>query len=268
MRSPKGSVLFSSDSMFGKLTAVSSSDSPFQRLKNNIKNKSGTYGVYIKNLSSGQTYTLNADYKFYAASLFKLPVGVAVLKEIDNGNLSLEDHLTYNDNNYDDGSGIINTYPAGSELSVNDILKALYKTSDNSAQSMLLDKLDVNSPAVAGAFNLGSAAGSFYHEDIATVQDIGGYLEKIYVSNYLSDTSKKYLIGVMTGTSFDDRIANKLPSNLKFAHKIGTWPETNSWHDCGVVYGDKTFIVCLMSENTNFPEFLEVGKQVADFVNR
>jgi hypothetical protein len=65
---------------------------------------------------------------------------------------------------------------------------------------------------------------------------------------------------------YDDRISQYIGAGYTFNHKIGNW--TDSWHDCGYVFGeDKVVIVCLMSEQTTFADFLQVAEITGDFVN-
>jgi len=72
----------------------------------------------------------------------------------------------------------------------------------------------------------------------------------------------------MSSTLFDDRIHQGLSEDTKFSHKIGNWPDTSSWHDCGIApRNNKKIVVCVMSRNTTYENFLEVTKDVGEFVN-
>lgn len=71
----------------------------------------------------------------------------------------------------------------------------------------------------------------------------------------------------MKKTNYDDRIYSGLNAGLVFSHKAGNWPNDLSWHDCGIVIGDKKdIVVCLMSSNAKFVDFLLVAQKVGEFV--
>jgi hypothetical protein len=60
-------------------------------LESIIKPLAGKIGVYYKDLVTGLTIEYNADEPFIAASIIKLPILVAVLQEIEDGNLRRDD---------------------------------------------------------------------------------------------------------------------------------------------------------------------------------
>jgi hypothetical protein len=73
----------------------------------------------------------------------------------------------------------------------------------------------------------------------------------------------------MSNTSFDDRINSGLDTNTTFAHKIGNWPEENSWHDCGILLSPQTnLIVCLMSKNTTLSDFKNTSKNLGQYISQ
>ena len=74
----------------------------------------------------------------------------------------------------------------------------------------------------------------------------------------------------MTGTDFDNRIHLGLYERAKFSHKIGNWPETNTWHDCGILLDNKNpAIICVMSEGIEFNEFITVASATGrEFVTK
>ena len=94
------------------------------------------------------------------------------------------------------------------------------------------------------------------------------YLRNIYQKDYLSDDHKKLLLNKMKDTDFEDRISNDLEEDIIFYHKIGSWGETGSWHDCGIAEkGSNALVVCLMSQNTTYEEFLKISHELGKFIN-
>src|SRR5581483_11842478 len=59
-----------------------------------MEGTNGTYGIYIKNLKTGQTYTSNEHRIFEPGSLYKLWVMATVFQQIQNGTLKEDQVLT------------------------------------------------------------------------------------------------------------------------------------------------------------------------------
>jgi len=233
----------------------------FNSLIDEIKKENGTYSIYINDLKSQKTYVYNENQQYYAASLFKLPVGVAVLKQIDAKNATFDDKLTYYPRHATFGTGYINQTTYNTEYSLNDLLRALFKNSDNTAQTMLLEKYNINTKTVREVFpKLGTT--DYYHLNESSALELGEYLSTIYSGTELSTTSKKYLFDVMHKTDFDKYFATNI--NGSFSHKIGLWG--GLIHDCGIIT-DKDIVVCVMSTGATESQFMEISKKIAAFLN-
>jgi beta-lactamase class A len=241
----------------------------FKKLENSLTIEPGFYGLYIKDLGSNTVFKHNADTEFYAASLYKIPIAAAVMKEIEKGKLSLDSTATYLPYDYSSGTGVIGSYTHGIEIRIGDILSELLKNSDNTAQNILLRTLTYKN--VSEAFDSlvpDKDISTFYRYNLSTPEEVGLVIEKLYYGDYIKKENSNYLFDLMTDTSFEDRIKPYLREDLKFSHKIGSWPDT--WHDCGVVSskeGEKEVIVCLMSQKASFENFINASKMTAEFVN-
>lgn len=244
-------------------------ETQFAELAKKLTIEPGVYGLYIKDVGSGREFKYNDTTEFYAASLYKVPIGAAVLKEVEAGKLKLDDTATYLPYDYSSGTGVIGTYSHGIQLKISDILSELLKNSDNTAQNILLRTLSYKN--VQETFNEivpDKNTSTYYRYNLSTPAEIGYVFEKLYFGNYLNDANKKYLSDLMTNTSFEDRVSAYLEDGLTFSHKIGSWPD--SWHDCGVVYTDANeseLIVCLMSQRAPYENFLNAAKMTGEFVN-
>ena len=244
-------------------------DSEFRVFSQKISAKKGIYGVYIKDLLNNKTYRINENKEFYAASLFKTPQAITAMRQVEKGTMTLETVLTYKPEDYTDGSGTLNYNEQGSSYTLDQVLTALLKQSDNVAQNMLLRTLPKSDLQLSFDKLVADPKKSkFLSSNISTPLEQGIYFENFYKTDFVSHESKKYLLELMSETSFDDRISNQLDPKVNFAHKIGNWAETGSWHDCGIVYGQSTeLVVCVMSEKTTYEEFLTVGEDISDFIN-
>ncbi len=237
----------------------------FDELVSNLRKYKGQYSLYIKNLEDhAEEYRYQENKKYYAASLYKVPVAVSILKEIDRGNISLDTKVEYKKEDTADGTGVIYHSPTGTKYSVESILSFLLKQSDNTGQNILMRSFSKTTSEQA--FSLVNRLSDFHAKNITSAKEYSDFLMTIYEGDYLTEESKGYLFDLMSNTSFDDWIADKFNKDMIFAHKIGSWP--GSFHDCGILfYPDKKYVLCMMSENSTLEEFKLVSEDVAEFMN-
>ncbi|MFC1622237.1 serine hydrolase [Patescibacteria group bacterium] len=209
-------------------------------VKQKIGSTRGVFGLYIKHLKSGDIYEINPGAKFYAASLYKIPIAAAAYKQIELNKLV-------------------------SSVSLDTSLDELLKHSDNFEQQRFVGMF--GHLIIVDAFKLGNILKdtNFYHVNESTPKEIANYFEKLWVSDYLPQKYREDLFEKLSKTGFDDRIHLGLKPRDVFAHKIGNWPQEGSWHDCGIL--NKEIVVCLMSKNTTFMNFQNVAKTVGEVVS-
>jgi len=99
-------------------------------------------GVGLMNLESGQRYTLAGDRRFPMQSIFKLPLGAAVLAEVDAKRLSLAETLLLTEKELSPAwSPIADAWPGRSAYTVEQLLTAAVGDSDNTAADLLMKRI-------------------------------------------------------------------------------------------------------------------------------
>ncbi|MFL5296345.1 MAG: class A beta-lactamase [Phenylobacterium sp.] len=102
----------------------------------------GVLGVGLMNLESGEHFTWQGDRPFPMQSVFKLPLGAAVLAEVDAGRLALSETLTVTPEALSPPwSPIADAYPARSAYTIDELLTAAVGESDNTAADMLMKRI-------------------------------------------------------------------------------------------------------------------------------
>lgn len=240
-------------------------DKAFTHIKDLASSKSGDYGIYIKDLNSGEKYLYNENQNFYAASLYKVAVAIATYNEIERGLISLDQVVEFKESDKAFGSGTIADSDLGKNYTIEELLSLLLKESDNVAQNMILRIISRN--AIARAFPAAVTDAVFPIKINSSASRMGSILENLYYNRHLNLENTKALMETMSETSFDDRIHNGLDSSVIFSHKIGNWETRGAWHDCGIATLDRPIIVCVMSEGASYEEFLEVTKSVGLMVS-
>lgn len=98
-----------------------------------------TFGVAIKYLESGEEAMLNADRTYQLASVFKVPVLVTGIQQLDAGKFNLDDRIELKEVHKTMPSGILAFLREGLCPTIEDLLRLMIIISDNTATDMVLD---------------------------------------------------------------------------------------------------------------------------------
>ena len=111
---------------------------PLQREVERIDRESpGTLGVYVKRLKDGQTYSHGAEQLWYLGSTVKVFVAIAVLQQVDAGQLRLSDKLQLQDSDRIEAGPLV-WEKTGASFTIESLLKRMLVDSDNTASNMLI----------------------------------------------------------------------------------------------------------------------------------
>lgn len=117
-------------------------DAAFERIDDESP---GTLGVYVLDRASGVEYTHNADRDWYLASTVKIPLAIAVLQRVEDGELSLDDTVTLRESDVVDGSGDLVDQEPGTAVTIRTLIEKMLQNSDSVATDMLVRTLGVDS---------------------------------------------------------------------------------------------------------------------------
>lgn len=102
----------------------------------------GRLEVAVQNIDGGEIWARNAVQSFPMQSVFKAPLGAAVLHEVDGGRLSLDEVVTLNDMDLSPQlSPIALAWPGRSSWTVRELLTAAVRDSDNTAADVLMRRI-------------------------------------------------------------------------------------------------------------------------------
>lgn len=124
------------------LWAAPQQDERFDALKQRLSEldqaSPGQLGVYLLRPADGSEMSYNADRPWYLASATKAAIAIAVLQEVDDGKLQLDQQITLEETDRVDGSGGLVWEDAGARYSVRELLREMLQESDNTAADMLV----------------------------------------------------------------------------------------------------------------------------------
>src|ERR1700730_15243278 len=101
----------------------------------------GKVGVAAAVLETGDTVSLNPHDHFPMQSVYKLPIGMAVMKQVDAGKINLEQKVQVTKDDFIGRaaySPIRDKYPNGTELTVNELMGWMLRESDGTASDVLM----------------------------------------------------------------------------------------------------------------------------------
>ncbi len=251
-------------------------------IKAQIPDDNGKYGVFVKGVETGEEDQagLNEREVFPAASLYKLFLMATALEKIEQGQLSLDTHISAQidhleqvygsaDFGYEGMSGETITY------TVEEILDRIARVSNNYASIMLAEKIGWDDVRLE-AQKLGAYNTSIKDPISTTPADIAHFFELLYQRKVVSPQSSDKLIELLASSQLNDRIPDGLPTSLKIAHKTGELNRVRN--DAGIVFVEKTvnskgpYIIVLMSkdlvgEDSGVDTLSDISKVVYEYFN-
>ncbi|MGH9841545.1 MAG: serine hydrolase [Blastocatellia bacterium] len=111
------------------------------RLEEMVTAFSGTMGIAVRDISTGDELSINGDRAFPMASVYKVPIMVEVFRQIDAGKFSLTDRVQLTDEERTLGSGVLTLMSSGLNPTIEDLITLMIILSDNEATDILLKKV-------------------------------------------------------------------------------------------------------------------------------
>ena len=216
----------------------------------------GRVGVAVQLLESGETADLHGDEHFPMHSVYKLPISMAVLQRVDRGELKLDQLVRVEPSDFVRKgmySPVRDKYPAGTELTIAELLRYTICESDGSTSDVLM-KL-IGGPGNVMAFLNGIHVSGIqvvnYEKEIgrdwetqyrnwATPKAALGLLAALQSKRKLSPGSQALLLKLMTESiPGEKRLKGELPAGAAVAHKTGTGGTqngiTSATNDIGII---------------------------------
>ncbi|HFI0579087.1 TPA: serine hydrolase [Streptococcus suis] len=221
--------------------------------KNNI-------GIYVKQLSTGQSAGLNQDKVFYSASIAKLPILYYVQEQINAGQIDLTTKVKYTAESMVfpgayvvGGSGSLSKTPDNKEYSLEELINKTAKESDNVASNLLSyyvthqfnDNFYQNITAITG-----SRWDMVTRETTAEVA--GTMMEALY-------EQEGYVLESLLSTQFDNQRISK-DIAVPVAHKIGDADDVK--HDVAIVYAESPFVLSIFTDKSSYDEITQIANDI------
>ena len=221
------------------------------------KEAKGKVGVAAVVLETGENASLNGTEKFPMQSVYKLPIAMTVLKQVDDGKLSMDQEVTITKEDFvraGQRSPIRDANPSGVKMKLWQVVEAAISESDGTASDVLLR-------LVGGAIEVQKYLNEMKMNDIA-VKNTEKELGSDWKMQYENSTTPQAAIALLTelkeahsipvekisllrdfmneSTTGPNRLRGLLPENTYVAHKTGSSGTekgiTAATNDIGIIY--------------------------------
>lgn len=236
-----------------------------------LAGKVGTYAVAVKNLKTGESFYVNKNYQFTAASLYKLWVMGQTYEEINEGNLKESDSVSLSRGEIEEIQGFwqegVNN---NAYYSVSDAINNMIIVSDNDSAITLYTHMGTDKITdFLKKYNFTNSM--FETSPKTTAKDIADYFELLYNGRIVNRNFSIKMLEILVGQRLNDRIPKYLPKEVKIAHKTG---ELDTFkHDAGIVNGPNgDYILVVLTDTPNPQEAAEniavLSQKIYDYFAR
>lgn len=206
-------------------------------------------GVAVSMIETADTLTYRADERFPMMSVYKFPIAIAVLKEMDRGNLWMEKYAQVNKDSVfsNEAEKFTESIFPGGKVTIGQLLTLMLVQGSNTACDKLLevlkgprnvqpylDDLDIHDMSIARTEREMSVDSLNMLDNWSTPAEMNRLLSVAYTGDYLSVKNHDFLWEKMGETvTGPDRIKGLLPRGTMVMHRTGTG--YGSYNDVGIV---------------------------------
>jgi beta-lactamase class A len=112
-----------------------------EQIQKEAEDFNGIPGVSVKHLGTGESSCLNGDRVFPTASVFKVPVIVEFFRQVDRGEIDLDEQVLLSKRDKVPGSGVLKELSEGMPVSYRDLLNLMMIVSDNTATDLVVKRV-------------------------------------------------------------------------------------------------------------------------------
>ena len=246
-------------------------------LMNRIREAKGHVSFYYAPLDGGNTMTYNPDEALIAASVIKLPIMIEAFRQMECNMISPEEKHVLQNGEKKPSCGALNRLHEGLELTIMDLVELMIILSDNTATNILIDRLGIeNVNHTLRELGMertvlrrklfdpeGKAKGL---ENTVAAREIGQLLEMMYRGTLVSETASAKMLDILKAQRLNGKMPFYLHSRkIAVAHKTGE--DDGITHDVGIVFSERPFVLCMLSNETDVPQFERLIQDAADVLS-
>ncbi|MBI5133965.1 MAG: serine hydrolase [Candidatus Taylorbacteria bacterium] len=240
---------------------------PLREYLNDTYESDPGVSVYFEYLPTGANISISKDAEFFPASLLKLPVAMAAIMKIQRGEWKWQNELVLMAGDKDDRFGDLYKDPIGTRYTIEELVRKTLVESDNTSYYILLRNLETSE--LEEVYDHLGLQDFFAKDGKISAKRYAVVLRSLYQGAYLSPENANKALEMLSETRFDDYLQNRLPKDVRFAHKIGVSDEDGVFMDAGIVYLDgRSYILIVMTSGKGESDAKGIMDDISDKVYR
>lgn len=243
-----------------------------QQIIEELSSQKGVFALNFYNVATGQTFSINGDSVFHAASTMKTPVMVEVFRQADAGKLSLRDSILvknkfssivdgsiYHLNKSDDSDTAL-YHHLREKRTIYNLMYRMIIQSSNLATNMIIELVGagnvmetLNNMGIHSVHVLRGVEDIKAYElgknNTTSADGLGKLFYKMAKGKAVSPESDSAMIRILADQRHNEIIPANLPESVIVAHKTGSI--TGVHHDSGIVIlpDGRQYVLVILSKD-------------------
>lgn len=220
--------------------------------------------VYFRDMNLGRWIGVNTDELFAPASLMKVPILIAYLRDAQAHPEIMQTLLRTGsrDANRDENFQPLHPISPGTQVPAETLLQAMIRGSDNNAANVLADAIATTT--FLDVFeSFGAPPVEDENADEMNPKTYMRFFRILFNASYLSRSNSQRALELLSTSEFTQGLVAGVPDRTRVAHKFGertvytkdagTHVLKRELHDCGIIYvGGNPYGLCVMTEGRSF----------------
>lgn len=230
----------------------------------------GNFSVLLAPIEAdGPTFTMEEKNMRRAASVIKLFIMAAVYEQVDQKRLALNQEYTLLSQDIVGGTGVLQDYPIGSTLTINQLLAHMMVDSDNTAGNILVEQLgglsELNnylreqnfSGTVMNRLFLDTEALEAGIDNYTSAEDVARLLQNVYQQKQVSPVHDLAMLELLNQNKNHRKLPAQIGPEVNIYNKTGEYADYGVENDACIFEKDgNAYVLVVLSEDGNSSEQL------------
>jgi beta-lactamase class A len=221
----------------------------------------GDVGIYVKDLHTGKTVSMNADSIFPTASMVKVPILIGIIDKLNKGELKYHQELTYKDSLFYAGSDLLASLKHNEKVELSKVIMLMLTTSDNTASlwlqslagtgtriNQILDSIGYTATRVNSRTPGREAGRDKFGWGQTSPKEMATMFEALANRNLLDTASSEKMLRLLGRNYWDEEALSQIPPDIFVASKNGAVNASRS--EVMYVSGKNArYVFCICTKN-------------------
>jgi beta-lactamase class A len=221
----------------------------------------GDVGIYVKDLHTGKTVSINADSIFPTASMVKVPILIGIIDKLNKGELKYHQELTYKDSLFYAGSDLLASLKHNEKVELSKVIMLMLTTSDNTASlwlqslagtgtriNQILDSIGYTATRVNSRTPGREAGRDKFGWGQTSPKEMATMFEALANRTLLDTASSEKMLRLLGRNYWDEEALSQIPPDVFVASKNGAVNASRS--EAMYVSGKNArYVFCICTKN-------------------